>query len=403
MINSTDLTKRDYPNSADDEFAYDPGGRMVRASNAHAQLAFSYDRANRLISEELNGKTTAYRYDTQNRIRQIIYPSGRQITEQRDIRERIQGISEGNSSIAQMEYDLANRKTAQRYGNGTLAAFQYDNNNQVTAITQQPNGFLDYRYTYDEVGNRLTEEKRQNTLLSQAYNYDAIYRLVQSKTGQLANQSIPSPTRSENFDLDAVGNRRSRELNGTSTSYQTNNLNAYTQAGSTPWQYDGDGNLTNNGTFSFAYDDRNKLESVDGGEDLASYQYDPLGRRIRKQVGQEVTEFYYDGQRVIEEHNSGMISSYVYGTWIDDVLRMDKSGEVYYYHKNALGSVTALSNRVGKVVEYYEYDPFGDVTFWMLPLGKLQSQRWTILIFLLEEGGTRRLVCITTETGTMTR
>lgn len=356
------LTKRDYPNSPDDDFAYDPGGRMVRASNSNAQLVFSYDRANRLISEELNGKTTAYRYDTPNRVRQIIYPSGRQITEQRDIRERIQGISEGNSFIAQVEYDLADRKTAQRYGNGTLAAFQYDNNNQVIAITQQPNGFLDYRYTYDKVGNRLTEEKRQNPLLSQAYTYDAIYRLVQSKTGRLADQGITSPTRSESFDLDAVGNRISWELNGTATSYQSNKLNAYTQAGSTPWQYDGDGNLTNNGTFSFAYDDRNKLESVNGG-DVASYQYDPLGRRIRKQVGEEVTEYYYDGQRVIEEHHSGTVSSYVYGTWIDDVLRMDKAGEVFYYHKNALGSVTALSDRVGQVLEYYEYDPFGAVTF----------------------------------------
>src|SRR5690606_13066332 len=42
-----------------------------------------------------------------------------------------------------------------------------------------------------------------------------------------------------------------------------------------------------------------------------------------------------------------------------------------YYHKNALGSVTALSDRVGQVLEYYEYDPFGAVTFLDAAFGEI--------------------------------
>ena len=35
---------------------------------------------------------------------------------------------------------------------------------------------------------------------------------------------------------------------------------------------------------------------------------------------------------------------------------------VYYYHFDGLGSVAALSNNNGAIVERYSYDVFGDVT-----------------------------------------
>ena len=37
------------------------------------------------------------------------------------------------------------------------------------------------------------------------------------------------------------------------------------------------------------------------------------------------------------------------------------SGTKYYYHYDGLGSVVALSNSTGNVVERYEYDVFGSV------------------------------------------
>ncbi|MBN1916432.1 MAG: hypothetical protein JW889_00870, partial [Verrucomicrobia bacterium] len=47
----------------------------------------------------------------------------------------------------------------------------------------------------------------------------------------------------------------------------------------------------------------NRLVRVKEGETtVAEYEYDPLGRRVRKTVGSAVTRYVYDGQNVIEEH-----------------------------------------------------------------------------------------------------
>lgn len=369
------LTKRDYANSADDVFTYDATGRMNSATNANATLNFTYDPANRLLSESLNGKITGYAYEIASRRREISYPSGRKIMEQRDTRNRLATVSEGNTAIATWDYDPGNRKTALRYANGTLATYQYDNNNQLIALIQNPSGFLDYRYSYDKAGNRLSEEKRHRPEFSQAYAYDNINRLVDFTSGRLSGNAITNPFTKTSYTLDGVGNRVTVNTDGNAITYTANEMNEYASIAAEAginWIHDDNGNLTSNGKFRFAYDDRDKLISVNEG-DIAEYQYDPLGRRIRKITGGTVTEFFYDGDRVIEEQTGGDVTSFTYGSWIDDVLTMQREETAYYYHKNGLGSVTGLSDDLGVVQEFYEYDPYGAVTFYDLDYNELEA------------------------------
>ncbi|MCK4830194.1 RHS repeat-associated core domain-containing protein, partial [bacterium] len=64
--------------------------------------------------------------------------------------------------------------------------------------------------------------------------------------------------------------------------------------------------------------------------------------------------------RVIEERQGGFVmAEYVYGGWIDEVLTMDRGGNTYYYHTNALCSIVALSDSAGDIVEHYRYDAYG--------------------------------------------
>jgi RHS repeat-associated protein len=55
------------------------------------------------------------------------------------------------------------------------------------------------------------------------------------------------------------------------------------------------------------------------------------------------------------------LARYLYGTWIDDVLVMERNGATYFYHHNALGSVVGLTDQARNLVESYEYDPYGEV------------------------------------------
>ena len=41
---------------------------------------------------------------------------------------------------------------------------------------------------------------------------------------------------------------------------------------------------------------------------------------------------------------------------------MDRGGQTYYYHQNALGSVETITDSTGTPVESYTYDAYGAVT-----------------------------------------
>jgi RHS repeat-associated protein len=101
----------------------------------------------------------------------------------------------------------------------------------------------------------------------------------------------------------------------------------------------------------------------------ATYQYDALGRRIAKTVypggTPTVTEYYYDGPRVIEERNgAGTVqATYVHGLYVDELITMNRASTDYYYHQDDLFNVMAVTNGSGTVVERYDYGEFGEPQF----------------------------------------
>jgi len=101
-------------------------------------------------------------------------------------------------------------------------------------------------------------------------------------------------------------------------------------------------------------------EVSQGGNTVATYTYDFAGRRISKTVGTTTTKYCYDDNQVIAEYeNDLVVRKYVYGPEIDEPICMMVSGQRYYYHHDGLGSVMALSNINGQIVESYYYDIFG--------------------------------------------
>ncbi|MFZ2147385.1 MAG: hypothetical protein WAV28_09200, partial [Sedimentisphaerales bacterium] len=98
--------------------------------------------------------------------------------------------------------------------------------------------------------------------------------------------------------------------------------------------------------------------------DTITYTYDPAGRRIKKNVvGSYIVKYVYDGGHVIAEYdNSNLLRKYIYGARVDEpvcMLDVADNNAAYYYHFDGLGSVVALSDSTGEVVEQYVYDVFG--------------------------------------------
>ena len=55
------------------------------------------------------------------------------------------------------------------------------------------------------------------------------------------------------------------------------------------------------------------------------------------------------------------MTHYTHGAGIDELLAAEQKGKVYYYHADGLGSITALTDERGRIVQEYYYDSFGNM------------------------------------------
>lgn len=360
------LEGRIYSSGVQDVFSYDNENNMITANNENANITFTYDDAYRKISENMNGKVTGYIYDIPGRKRTVNYPGGRTVIEDYDSRMRLTAVNSGIG--VSYSYDAGNRMLSRSYSNGVTAGYSYNNNNWITSVShvKLPTTIAQFNYTFDNEGNRLTSEKIHRPANSEKYTYDPDDRLINYKEGTLVGNNIPSPLTQTQFNYDGVGNRNNIVKDNDTTTYAYNNVNAYTNITDTVSvnpAYDANGNTLNDGRHAYGYDQENRLISADGGA-TASYKYDALGRRIQKVTASGTINYYYDDQRVIEERNvsDAAMATYVYGTWVDDILSMKRNDIDYFYHHNSLGSVIALTNIAGGIAERYEYDAYGNPT-----------------------------------------
>ncbi|MFM9862534.1 MAG: RHS repeat-associated core domain-containing protein, partial [Micropepsaceae bacterium] len=149
-----------------------------------------------------------------------------------------------------------------------------------------------------------------------------------------------------------------------------NNLNQYVNitVGANPavtMAYDGNGNLTGDGVWTFAYDAKNMLRTAAKSGTAASYVYDPLGRRQAKTVNATVTTFLADGDEEIADYSgTTVLRRYVPGPGTDMPIAVVTPGAPNtraYFHTNRQGSTVAMSNDAGTVSEGpYTYDAYGN-------------------------------------------
>jgi RHS repeat-associated protein len=368
------LTNRTYPSAVNDTFTYDLSGRVLSAERGAWLDTFTYDGANRITQTVQDGHTISYTYNIPGRARTITYPGGRVVTEHTDARIRMDHIDDASSppSIVQYTYDLANNALSRDYRNGTTASFTYNANNWTTGIAyNNPGTFAGFNYAYDNEKTKQFERKMQDTTHSEAYQYDTTYRLITYLVGTLVGSTVPVPSTQTSYSLDPVGNWKSKTTNGVIQSRTHNLVNELTKINSTSLTYDADGNLNNDATYTYAYDEENRLTKVTRNSDSAvvgQYLYDAQSRRVQKVANPAgtptTTLYFYDHARIIEEQSTGGVTqaTYVYGNYVDEVLTMDRAGQTYYYHQNASWSTGAVTGSTGSPVERYSYDVYGAVT-----------------------------------------
>jgi RHS repeat-associated protein len=119
------------------------------------------------------------------------------------------------------------------------------------------------------------------------------------------------------------------------------------------------GNLTGDGTNTYTWDARDRLTSITGGV-AATFAYDPFGRRTRKTISAQTTDYLYDGNNPVQELSGGaVLANLLTSLGIDEYFtRTDGSGRRSLLG-DALGSILALTDDAGVVQTSYTYEPFG--------------------------------------------
>jgi len=134
--------------------------------------------------------------------------------------------------------------------------------NRVNATTHHP-----LTYTYDLL-NRVTGRN------ADTFGYNARSEVV------AANIQSAHTNR---YAFDHIGNNITVELNDTTASYTANQLNQYTAIDATALQYDPDGNLTYDGTFTYTWDAENRLVAAYSNTTcIVSNAYGHQSRRVLK-------------------------------------------------------------------------------------------------------------------------
>lgn len=220
-----------------------------------------------------------------------------------------------------------------------------------------------------------------NAQSAEEVNEEATYRngeYYQAPVGEDNSSTAVYPEYTVIAELDSV--------------YSTNEGSIFIPKTPQSLSYDADGNLTNDGRWSFTWDAENRLTSLisldgipSGASNAVYYSYDDIGRRTSEVVSnwtgsawslEEDVRYLYDDWNLIAELDSSgtPVRSYSWGQDLSGSMQGaggvgglvgitvhsgDNSG-TYFYSYDGNGNVVALVDAAdGVVAAEYEYDPFG--------------------------------------------
>jgi YD repeat-containing protein len=290
-------------------YAYSPQGNLTSATDAQGNVTqFIYgDTSNPDLLTEVqypDGTWLKFSYNVVGQRTQSVDQTGFTVNYSYDALGRLSELDDGGGNlIVHYTYDAAGNLVQKDMGNGTRTAYTYDGDGNVLTITNYApdhvtvNSFDDY--TYDPQGNVLTDTNQDGQW---QYTYDADSQLTAAVF--TPNSTNPDGLTAQNLQYvyDAAGNRQSETVNGVTTTYVVNNVNAYTSSTTngvtTAYQYDADGNLiaqtTGGSTTSYRFNQLNELTGVSSPAVTAAYLYDPLGNRVSQSVNGLATRFQVD-------------------------------------------------------------------------------------------------------------
>ena len=205
------LTGINYPDHPENNVKYYYGGRnasqnrigrlMLREDGTGA-IEYFYGKMGEVTktrrtmivpNQAIATYVTQWTYDSHNRLLEMIYPDEEKITYSYNLGgqlEKVHGYkSYGYDYVSKIGYDKFEQRTYLKYCNGAETFYTYDPQRrrlQNLTVNSGGNTIMDNAYTYDAVSNVLSvvngasvpQSGKAGGQMAHAYTYDALYRLV---------------------------------------------------------------------------------------------------------------------------------------------------------------------------------------------------------------------------------
>ncbi|WP_336355914.1 RHS repeat-associated core domain-containing protein [Pseudomonas granadensis] len=341
------------------EYSYDRLGRLIAVDDGQNHpLAFEYDRQDRLITEHQGWGTLRYAYDACGQLKRLRLPDNSKLDYHYAKGGALSAIDLNGTPLTRHVYQFG--REVQRQQGLLLSEYAYDEQGRLLAhaVGHQRDSLYRRDYAYSANGNlaHIADSRHGQ----RTYGYDALDRLIRVRHSR---DELP-----ESFAHDPAGNLLMQDRPGPSQ-VKGNRL---LMQGDRHYDYDAFGNLVRERrgkaqtlVTEYRYDSQHRLIGLtrpDG--QTATYQYDAFGRRIRKTVDGQTTEFFWQGDQLVAESSENEYRSYVYepGTFRPLALldgKGPKKACPFYYQLDHLGTPQELTDYGGDIVWSAQYDAYG--------------------------------------------
>ena len=287
-------------------------GHLVSAAGPGGSVLRELDARSRVVKENQDGWEIAFEYDCCDNLTRVAEPEGGRATEyEYDCRKRVTRIRDSHFGDFACSYNDRDLLLRLDYPQGWSLRFDYDRCDRMkeAALHDASGGQVLRRvFGYDQADQLIFESMGPAFDLAaydRRYEYDSLGRLARVES---------NGTTTEWYEYDATGNVRSCQLYPDSDLLPGNRL---TRAGGVRYEYDRRGNRVKtaaaDGETHYEYDWENRLQQAtlpDGTQ--SRFRYDPMGRRLEKQRGEQNTLFRWAGDTLFKEESADGENHYLY-------------------------------------------------------------------------------------------
>jgi RHS repeat-associated protein len=328
---------------------------------------YTFDELNRLETVTYPaGKTLTYVYDAMGNRSALTDPDGGLTTYSFDSRNLLSWLVNPLAERTTWLYDALGRVTTMTHGNASIAEYDYDNARRISAVRNLKSDrsvISVFTYSYDSIGNRTSQAEANGDLVT--WSYDETYQLTrEQRSGDNAYDTT--------FTYDGVGNRLTQVASGASTTYAYDAANELTTsedtAGVTTFTYDANGNRMTkttpaNQVVTHAWDAENRMVVfTDANAQATTFSYDGDGRLRQRQDTGGTVKVVWDGENMLLETDNAGATQRAYTlepVGLGNLVSQRQAGASKEHHFDAIGSTRHLSDSSQATTDARDFKAFG--------------------------------------------